>query len=41
MIPADSVEERIESGRSLMPSNFTEILSPHDLANLLAFMREG
>jgi putative heme-binding domain-containing protein len=39
-VEADSVQTRIEAGRSLMPSNFAELLSAAELANLLAFLRE-
>ncbi len=36
----DEIETRIESNRSLMPSNFAETLSAADLANLFLYMRK-
>lgn len=38
-IPTDAIENRIESQRSLMPSNFAETLSAAELASLFLFMR--
>lgn len=42
IIPIDpqTIETRIESNRSLMPSNFAETLSAADLANLFLYMRK-
>jgi len=39
-IDIDGIETRIESSRSLMPSNFAETLTAADLANLFFFMRQ-
>lgn len=39
-IETDTIETRIDSNRSLMPSNFAETLSATDLANLFLFMRK-
>ncbi len=38
-IETDAVEMRIESTRSLMPSDFIDVLTADDLAHLLGFMR--
>ncbi len=38
-IPVAEVEMKVPSARSLMPSNFSELLTPTDLANLLRFIR--
>lgn len=38
-IPVAEVEMKVPSPRSLMPSNFFELLTPTDLANLLRFIR--
>lgn len=38
-IPVAEVEMKVSSSRSLMPSNFSELLTPTDLANLLRFIR--
>ena len=40
-LDADAIEERLQSGRSLMPDNFGELLSPQDFAELLAFIRRS
>lgn len=40
VVESDAVQTRVESGRSLMPGNFIEVLSAEDLANLLAYLRE-
>jgi putative heme-binding domain-containing protein len=39
-IDSNAIETRIESKRSLMPSNFSETLTATDLANLFLFMRK-
>lgn len=38
-IPLAEMEMKVPSPRSLMPSNFSELLTPTDLANLLRFIR--
>ncbi|MCG8651786.1 MAG: c-type cytochrome, partial [Pirellulales bacterium] len=38
-IDPDSIERRQESSRSLMPSNFSEVLSPAEINDLLKFIR--
>ncbi len=40
VVESDAVQTRVESGRSLMPGNFTEVLTAADLANLLAYLRQ-
>lgn len=37
-IPRSKIQERVESQRSLMPDNFSEILSPAEFNHLLAFL---
>lgn len=40
VVESAAVQTRVESGRSLMPGNFMEVLSAADLADLLAYLRE-
>ena len=38
-LEVDTVEQRREAGRSLMPGNFGEVISPEDFANMIAHIR--
>jgi putative heme-binding domain-containing protein len=38
-LDADSVEQRREAGRSLMPGNFGEVISPADFADMMEYIR--
>jgi putative heme-binding domain-containing protein len=38
-VDPESIEQRREAGRSLMPSNMAEVLSADELGDLLRFLR--
>ena len=40
-LEVDTVEQRREAGRSLMPGNFGEVISPEDFADMMAYIRRA
>jgi hypothetical protein len=40
-VDAAAIEQRRESGRSLMPANLAEILSQEELRDLIQFVKGG
>lgn len=40
VIDPEAIEQRREAGRSLMPSNFAEIISANDFADMMRFIRQ-